>query len=471
VSDTERLGNDPRWGTGIRKLAAAVIKGAPATAEAAICTVFSAGEAWDCTVEYGPDTGMVDVQEPIFEAAAEIVDVWFSHNSNFPGLTFVLLKQKEGDWQINIDFTGHAEDAARHYQDRGAQNTAQPPAPEPTVPPQSALEDDEQRDELNAGQGSAASSQRRSARAGMVKEQSEVPGPPWIKVAVITIGALVVLGGIGGGVVFFMNQKPAVESVKTFEQQRKGFETNLTKRMEAPQKFEESAPDSVKEVEYTSNGKQLKAWLVLPDREPPYPAVIFAHDGFALSRGDYDSVVPFVSQGFAVLIPSFRAENGNPGDFEMCYGEVDDLVNAIDYMATRKKIDRESIFAAGYGVGATTVMLAAELSPHLRKVAVCGGRPDMAEAAAAYENAPFDTRDVKELVMRSPAKFINDLKCPMLLIYAEKEPSHKLFFEQAKKMEKESKKEVLLVEELPGETHESGLAPAISRMLTFFHAR
>jgi dienelactone hydrolase len=311
---------------------------------------------------------------------------------------------------------------------------------------------------------------RGAARGGMVSEGAQA-NPRTVKTILMGIAAVIVLAGLGTGVFFLLNQKQTVRPPKTFEETRKDFETNLTRRAEAPQEFDNTAPDQVKVVYYESGNKKLMAWLVLPDREPPFPAVIFAHDGFALSRADYTNAVPFVSHGFAVLIPSWRAENGNPGDFEMCYGEVDDLVAAIDYMATRKKVDKGSIFAAGYGVGATNVMLAAELSPHLRKAAGCGGRPDMFEAGEAYEHAPFDQRNAEERMMRSPQPFIDDLKCPLLLLYGEKDAGHKFFLEQANKMSKESKKFPVLVEELPKVNHQTALAPAIQRMITFFHAR
>src|SRR5690606_454237 len=112
-----------------------------------------------------------------------------------------------------------------------------------------------------------------------------------------------------------------------------------------------------------------------------------------------------------------------------------------------------------------------ELSPHLRKVAACGGRPDMFEAGEAYEHAPFDQRNHEERLMRSPQRFLKDLKCPMLLLYAEKDPGHKFFYDQALKMAKDSKAQPVLVEELPGVNHQTSLAPAVQRMITFFHAR
>lgn len=451
---TGGLGNDPRWGEALRNLSAEVIATAPPSANAARCTISGASNDYECALEFGPNIGSVIPSEKLQYAAAELVGVWFDHNSEFQGLELSLLREPAGDWQINIDMLeppqrssaaasdGWDEDQTRTGSSKGAQSETQ---------------------------SSRKPSGRRMGRTGVVLEQKRST-PPWVKAAIIGVVALLVVGSIGGGVFYIMSQNKPPPKAVPFDAARKAFETELTNRVEAPQKYDNTAPDEVRAVEYESGDRKLMAWLVLPDRDPPFPAVVFAHDGFALSRGDYDTAVQFIDKGFAVLIPSFRAENGNPGDFEMCYGEVDDLVNAIDYLATRKKVDAKNIFAAGKGVGATNVMLAAELSPHLKKVAVLGGRPDMVESGT-YENAPFDAKNEKELIMRSPGRFPNDLKCPMLLLYAGDDPAHKLFQEQARKMEKECKTEPILVEELPGVTHESALAPAITRMITFFHAR
>jgi dienelactone hydrolase len=565
----------------MRNLASAVISGAPPIASAGRCTIFGARNNVQCTVEYAPNIGFLDVGEQLRNACFQLVEIWFDHNTIFPGLTFTLTKQPDGDWNIEISVAsapppapaptagaapatdgwdqdsefqglddygggrgqggyqqpqpgyqqqggyqqqpggyqdagyqqqqpggGGFQNAGGYQNSPGAQNPGgyvnQHGAPNPEAPPgqggyqnaggyqdaggfQDAGEfqdggydqqtgdyqdDSQQGDDQDEEQQQQSTPRkpRGAARGGMVSTKPQA-NPQKIKMILISVAAFILLVGAGTGLFFLLTQKKAVQQEKTFEETRKSFETNISKHAEAPQEYNNTAPDQVKVVEYPSGDRKLMAWLVLPDREPPFPAVVFAHDGFALSRADYTSAVPFVSHGFAVLIPSWRGENGNPGDFEMCYGEVDDLVAAIDYMASRKKIDKDSIFAAGHGVGATNVMLAAELSPHLRKAAACGGRPDMFEAGEAYEHAPFDQRNAEERLMRSPQQFLNDLKCPMLLLYGDKDPGHKFFLEQAKKMEKESKNHPVLVEELPGVTHQTALAPAIQRMITFFNAR
>jgi len=502
LNGTETLGNDPRWAAGMRNIASTVIGGAPPTATFARCTVSGAQQGVNCLIEYFPNIGRVETGQQLYQAAVNLVEIWYDHNPNFPGLTFTLAKQPDGDWQIEINFAS-AELAQ-------AAASAPPPPPAQQAPAANAdwgqLENafdtgghpggsypgdeewqqnqeyqQQQQDDgsyQDGGSGDedgepAPRRSRQSARTAMIHDGrgGENGQPRWMKPAIFGAIGLVVVGIIGGGVAFFLANSKPPEPPKTFAQERRAFETNLTKRAESPQEFDEDAPEGVKEVEYSSGERQLKAWLILPDREPPFPAVVFAHDGFALRRTDYDAARPFVDHGFAVLLPSWRGENGNPGDFEMCYGEVDDLVAAIDYMSTRKKVDKDSVFAAGYGVGATNVMLACEITDRLRKAAACAGRPDMFEAGEAYESAPFNQRDHKERMMRSPQHFLDDLKCPMILLYGDKDPSDKFFLEQARKMEKTSKKQPILVEELPGTTHQTSLAPAIARMITFFNSR
>ncbi len=129
-------------------------------------------------------------------------------------------------------------------------------------------------------------------------------------------------------------------------------------------------------VYYTSAGRQLLAWLITPKGAGPHRAVLFAHGGFALSDGE--CALSNRSWMRAIrLLPSWRGENGNPGNFEMYYGEVDDAQAALEYLARVPGVDTLHLYAAGQSAGGTIVMLLAEVTPLMRKAAACGGCRDM----------------------------------------------------------------------------------------------
>ncbi len=292
-----------------------------------------------------------------------------------------------------------------------------------------------------------------------------------VLVAGLLMGAIIVVGGV------FMSNRPAetpavatTKSAPTFAETRKANPTRLTRHKSAPQQFDNNPPTGVQTITYQSDGRKLLAWLVLPNRKPPYPAVMFAHGGMALGAEDVEQAKPFINSGYAVMLPTWRGENGNQGDFEMCFGEVDDAVAATNYLASRKDIDKNNIFGAGHSIGGTIVMLAAELTPKLRKVAACGGFPDMAAAGKAYELAPFDDHNNEERELRSPALHIKDLNCPMLLLFGTNDRGDTFFYEQAQKLVSEAQRlnKTVVVEMIPNTDHLTAMTQGIPKMISFF---
>ncbi len=248
--------------------------------------------------------------------------------------------------------------------------------------------------------------------------------------------------------------------------------TKLTAHKPADAKFDNTVPSGWKLVHYRSGDKQLVAWMAIPSTPGPHPAIVFAHGGFALNASYAAAMVPFLKAGYAVLLPSWRGENGNPGSYEMCFGEADDAVAAIDFMSEQPGIDKNRIFAGGHSVGATIMMLAAEMSPKLKKVGVSGGFPDMFTAGQSYGDAPFNDGIASERLIRSPGRFVGDLKCPLLLCYGgdEHAEGEAFFLSQAKKMQTDAAelKKSVKIEVIPKADHFSALPGAISKMLAFF---
>ncbi|HEX8704040.1 MAG TPA: alpha/beta fold hydrolase [Myxococcaceae bacterium] len=112
-------------------------------------------------------------------------------------------------------------------------------------------------------------------------------------------------------------------------------------------------PPEVTAVRYESAGRMLPAWLHVPPTEPGkrLPALVYLHGGFAFGASDYFDMKPFVDAGYIVLVPSWRGENGNPGHFELMFGELDDAVAAVKFLAARDDVDTQRIFALGHSAG------------------------------------------------------------------------------------------------------------------------
>jgi dienelactone hydrolase len=124
-------------------------------------------------------------------------------------------------------------------------------------------------------------------------------------------------------------------------------------------------PDGVTEVRYASGELELLAWLARPSRGTtdaatgPAPGVVYFHGAFALAPKDLEAVQPLLDAGFVVLMPALRGENGNPGRLELLYGEVDDAVAAVRWLAARPEVDGEHVYAVGHSIGGGIAALVA----------------------------------------------------------------------------------------------------------------
>jgi hypothetical protein len=121
--------------------------------------------------------------------------------------------------------------------------------------------------------------------------------------------------------------------------ERAAHPTHLLRHGPAPQAFQAEAPPAgARRVAYQSGGRELWGLMALPASRSggvatptarPVPAIVYAHGGFAFGNDDFEAVRPFLDRGFAVFTPTLRGENGNPGDFELMFGEVDDLLRSM----------------------------------------------------------------------------------------------------------------------------------------------
>ena len=190
---------------------------------------------------------------------------------------------------------------------------------------------------------------------------------------------------------------------------RADHETKLRERGPAPARFgEHSPPAGARLVHYPSGELELAAWYAAPESGAgPAPALIYFHGDFAFGADDFELVEPLVAQGYAVMTPMLRGENGNPGDFELLWGEVDDARAAVEWLATQPEVDRERIHAFGHSIGGgVAAMLSLYPELPLRMTGSCGGiyvPETFGRWAKSERNAKlvrFDPRDARETSLR-----------------------------------------------------------------------
>jgi acetyl esterase/lipase len=169
-----------------------------------------------------------------------------------------------------------------------------------------------------------------------------------------------------------------------------------------------------------------------------HPAVVWAHGGHGeiggsawapASRSSDSSGRALREVGLVMAVGSWRAENDNPGDFELFYGEVDDLLAVRDYVATLPYVDPDRIYLAGYGAGGTLVLLAAAKDDRFRAAFSIGGDPwiDDFEDYGYLGGIPFGSKgegkNETEAFYRSAAPFVGSIRRPTWYIEGKARPA------------------------------------------------
>jgi pimeloyl-ACP methyl ester carboxylesterase len=153
------------------------------------------------------------------------------------------------------------------------------------------------------------------------------------------------------------------------------------------------------------------------------PAVIWAHGGFggiaaefwgSMPRSNDQTARAFRETGNVLAIGSWRAENDNPGDYELYYGEVDDFLAIAEHVRKLPYVDPERIYFAGHSSGATLVLLAAERTDRFRAAFAIGASPvfDDPDTYKRYGGVPFDADNATERLLRSSAPFVRSIRRP-----------------------------------------------------------
>jgi len=259
-------------------------------------------------------------------------------------------------------------------------------------------------------------------------------------------------------------QAPALQGMRNLPEARRGFVTALTvnKKDTAPVP---QPPAGFELVHYRAPLGDFPAYVTAP---PPgggrHPAILWLAGGFSNSIGDTpwapatpdndQSVRAFARAGIITMYPSLRGGNGNSGYNECFYGEVDDVLAAGRYLASRPDVDPAHVYLGGHSTGATLALLAAESSSGFRAVFAFGAVPTVTSYGA--ENLPFSPASRKEVYLRSPALYQGSIETPTYLFEGAEAPGN---VDVLRRMCLLCTNPKLHFYEVPGANHFSELAP------------
>jgi pimeloyl-ACP methyl ester carboxylesterase len=218
---------------------------------------------------------------------------------------------------------------------------------------------------------------------------------------------------------------------------RAGFSTLLIPhRIKADGKPEQPPPDIFRLIHYSSPAGKLAAYITPPpdDARVKRPALIWLKGGwggigsFLWDTESGQDPTAFRKAGFVVMCPSFRGENDNPGKMEAFFGEVDDVLAAIQYIEQLPYVDSRRIYIAGHSTGGTLATLTAMTTDKPRAVFSFGGRLDTkgyVRLKGILGAMPFNWLNSTEIRLRNPIEFVSSIRVPLYYFegeeYAESE--------------------------------------------------
>ncbi len=211
---------------------------------------------------------------------------------------------------------------------------------------------------------------------------------------VLTIGFLLLLAGCDS-----KNPAPAAKSkpaqtsdgpdkAVSLLDARRAYKTKLIRNEAMKIPVQEPPSNLFKIVHYHSPAGSMAAYLTpSPHDGKKHPAIIWIVGGFSNSIGatawreaspaNDQSASAFRKAGIAMMYPSLRGGNDNPGFKEAFFGEVDDVLAAADYLAKQDFVDPQRIYLGGHSTGGTLVLLAAASSDRFRAVFSFGPTDDV----------------------------------------------------------------------------------------------
>jgi dipeptidyl aminopeptidase/acylaminoacyl peptidase len=230
-------------------------------------------------------------------------------------------------------------------------------------------------------------------------------------------------------------QPPAYQ--QSFAKARKSFQTQLQRQEFSNDPVPNPPRTIARKVKFSSSAGQLSAYITLPpapakpsnSTKPTAPAkspaIVWLGGGFCnCIDGDFWKPAPrsndqtasaFRKAGIITMYPARRGGNEKVGIKEGFYGEVDDVLAAVDYLAKQPGVDPTRIYLGGHSTGGTLALLVAAAGGKNRFRSVFAFGP-VDEIAGYGDELPFDLGDRKERLMRSPKVWLNSIQSPTFVI-------------------------------------------------------
>ncbi|MBN1289473.1 MAG: S9 family peptidase [Actinobacteria bacterium] len=187
----------------------------------------------------------------------------------------------------------------------------------------------------------------------------------------------------------------------------------------------------------SSDGLTVSGLLFRPEGTGPWPLILVNHAGFGTAADFSDVALIVRDKGYLVFNPDFRGSGMSEGEWELAKGEVDDVINGIEYIKSMGIVDDNRIGIYGQSHGATVALIAAGKYPGIRAVVAEAGFTDMRALEENVTNSDDPAirklgEEAKKRLGRDPTgddysrrtalNFIDGVQAAVLVIHGEKDP-------------------------------------------------
>ncbi len=185
----------------------------------------------------------------------------------------------------------------------------------------------------------------------------------------------------------------------------------------------------VEDVTYRSGSLLIEGRVCRPNSSGANAALIWNHGGFVgITAGDDSICDTFARLGYAVLMSSYRGQDGSDGAVEACLGEVDDVLALADIARQQRYVNDQRIVMAGASHGGCVTLRAVQRGALVYAAVAIAAPTDWAVlyheyADSALVGAP-DRRSIYEALMSDMEQAFGGTPAQQPAAYASRSPAN-----------------------------------------------
>jgi dipeptidyl aminopeptidase/acylaminoacyl peptidase len=200
-------------------------------------------------------------------------------------------------------------------------------------------------------------------------------------------------------------------------------------------------------ITYWCQGLKIKGLLAEPKEEGKYDGFLYLRGGIKnVGKVRVGRIVQFASEGFVVMAPFYRGNQGGEGNEDFAGEDRFDAIAAHAILKQHPKVNRDRIHIFGFSRGGVMALFTGVLSPEVRSIVSWGGVSDM---SLTYEERLDLRRMMKRVIGGTPSKvpekykwrtplfYLEHIQAPILIIHGKKD--HNVSVEHSYRLEKRLK--------------------------------